>query len=310
MATCSRSATRTTCRPFFSGTIADGSVVKTGTGTLTLSAADTYSGGTTISQSTLQSGSTMPWARGRSRSTTLTPGTTLPPSRHRLCKRPSDSEQHHRGRPGHGNEHAGHNGLYRFEPHRVHRKSDPERGSNVQGELEGTNWDDAITSTGSVIVQVDWLAEPAQRRHSAALAHSRASPASSEPGPLRQPLPGCPPGSYNLTGIVNDGTTFSGGGMDGAGNDLSANLLGPQVTWDDQNFTLADRFPRRRIRCRPDHSAATGNFNQLLLLADGSTAAKSARPSRSITPTGPRAHSARTSATGPFRRATRVSQSP
>ncbi len=45
--------------------------------------------------------------------------------------------------------------------------------------------------------------------------------------------------SFNRIGIENDGTTFSAtGGLDGSGNALSANLLGPQVFSNGQTFAL------------------------------------------------------------------------
>jgi hypothetical protein len=43
--------------------------------------------------------------------------------------------------------------------------------------------------------------------------------------------------SYNRTGIVEDGTTF-GGGMDGDGYAMSANLLGPAPTWAGTTFAV------------------------------------------------------------------------
>jgi hypothetical protein len=45
-------------------------------------------------------------------------------------------------------------------------------------------------------------------------------------------------GSFNRTGIVSDGSTFTGGGFDGFGNALSANLLGGAVTWNGNTYAL------------------------------------------------------------------------
>jgi hypothetical protein len=45
-------------------------------------------------------------------------------------------------------------------------------------------------------------------------------------------------GAFNRVGIVTDGSTFSGGGLDGRGNALSANLLGPSVTANGASYTL------------------------------------------------------------------------
>ena len=45
--------------------------------------------------------------------------------------------------------------------------------------------------------------------------------------------------SYNRTGIVTDGSTFSGtGGLDGSGAALSANLLGTSQTWMGTTFAI------------------------------------------------------------------------
>jgi hypothetical protein len=45
-------------------------------------------------------------------------------------------------------------------------------------------------------------------------------------------------GSYNRVGIVGDGTTFTGGGLDGRGYAYSANLLGTSVTAGGSTFNL------------------------------------------------------------------------
>ena len=44
--------------------------------------------------------------------------------------------------------------------------------------------------------------------------------------------------SFNRTGIVADGSTFTGGGLDGGGSALSGNLLGSSVTAAGVTFTL------------------------------------------------------------------------
>jgi hypothetical protein len=43
---------------------------------------------------------------------------------------------------------------------------------------------------------------------------------------------------YNRSGMVTDGSTFSGGGLDGLGNAYSANLLGSTVSFQGLTFTL------------------------------------------------------------------------
>jgi hypothetical protein len=45
-------------------------------------------------------------------------------------------------------------------------------------------------------------------------------------------------GAFNRTGIVNDGSTFTGGGFDGDGFALSANLLGSAVTFNGASYAL------------------------------------------------------------------------
>jgi hypothetical protein len=45
-------------------------------------------------------------------------------------------------------------------------------------------------------------------------------------------------GTVNRTGIVRDGSTFSGGGLDGGGNALSANLLGSTVTFGGATYAI------------------------------------------------------------------------
>jgi hypothetical protein len=52
------------------------------------------------------------------------------------------------------------------------------------------------------------------------------------------PLPVGLAGSFNRTGIVNDGSSFTGGGLDGNGRALSANLLGPSVTFNGTPYGL------------------------------------------------------------------------
>jgi hypothetical protein len=46
-------------------------------------------------------------------------------------------------------------------------------------------------------------------------------------------------GIYNLVGITNNGAQFSGGGLDGAGNAYSANVLGTSQTIGGVNYTIA-----------------------------------------------------------------------
>ncbi len=46
-------------------------------------------------------------------------------------------------------------------------------------------------------------------------------------------------GDYNLLGITADGVFFSGGGLDGAGNAYSANVLGTSQSWNGASFNIA-----------------------------------------------------------------------
>jgi outer membrane biosynthesis protein TonB len=59
------------------------------------------------------------------------------------------------------------------------------------------------------------------------------------PAPSPSPTPAPSPGSYNVTGIYSDGSTFSsGGGLDGDGFAYSASLLGWSQTWNGSLFTF------------------------------------------------------------------------
>jgi hypothetical protein len=76
-------------------------------------------------------------------------------------------------------------------------------------------------------------------------------------------------GSYNRAGIASDGATF-GGGLDGSGHALSANLLGPSVNWSGYNFALGPTGSADVISATGQTiSLPSGSYSALAFLADG-----------------------------------------
>lgn len=76
-------------------------------------------------------------------------------------------------------------------------------------------------------------------------------------------------GSFNREGIVTNGTTF-GGGLDGDGNALSANLLGPSVDWKGQTFQLGTANTNNVVSAQGQTiDLPAGNFTTLSFLAVG-----------------------------------------
>jgi fibronectin type 3 domain-containing protein len=74
---------------------------------------------------------------------------------------------------------------------------------------------------------------------------------------------------YNLVGITADGATFSGG-LDGAGNALSANELGTSQTWNNVPFTLGAAGSNNVVQALGQSiTLPAGQFSQLDLLATG-----------------------------------------
>jgi PA14 domain len=75
--------------------------------------------------------------------------------------------------------------------------------------------------------------------------------------------------AFNRAGIVRDGTTFSGGGLDGDGAALSANLLGSSLSWNGQLFNLGAANANDVIQARGQTiNLPAGNFSSLTFLAD------------------------------------------
>ena len=65
--------------------------------------------------------------------------------------------------------------------------------------------------------------------------------------------------AFNRTGIVADGATFGGGGLDGNGTAYSSSLLGTSLTAGGATFNLGPAGAgRRRQRRRADHRPAGG----------------------------------------------------
>ena len=73
--------------------------------------------------------------------------------------------------------------------------------------------------------------------------------------------------AYNRTGIVTDGTTFSGG-LDQVGSAYSANLLGSTVSWNGNSFTLGPANAPDAVTSATVTLPA-GQFATLAMLATG-----------------------------------------
>ena len=74
--------------------------------------------------------------------------------------------------------------------------------------------------------------------------------------------------SFNRTGIVTDGSTFTGGGLDTGGTALSSNLLGSTVTAAGVNFTLGPAGSSDVVSASGQSIALpSGHFGSLKLLA-------------------------------------------
>jgi hypothetical protein len=74
-------------------------------------------------------------------------------------------------------------------------------------------------------------------------------------------------GFFNRTGIVRDGSTFTGG-LDGGGSALSANLLGTSQTWNGTQFTLGAAGGNNVIAAAGQTiSLPAGNYTTLNFLA-------------------------------------------
>jgi hypothetical protein len=74
--------------------------------------------------------------------------------------------------------------------------------------------------------------------------------------------------AFNLGGIVNDGATFSAsGGLDGAGNAYSADLLGSAPAWNGSFFNLGPAGALDAVRCAGQTIALpAGQYTGLMLL--------------------------------------------
>ena len=86
------------------------------------------------------------------------------------------------------------------------------------------------------------------------------------------PIPGAVPVSlasyFGVGGMVNDGTTFSAtGGLDGAGNAYSANLLGSAPGWDGHVFSLGAAGANNAVPCTGQTiTLSAGQYTGLMLL--------------------------------------------
>ena len=111
--------------------------------------------------------------------------------------------------------------------------------------------------------------------------------------------------TYNRTGIVADGTSFSGGGLDGDGFALSANLIGTSVAVGGVTFNFGPAGASDAVSAAGQTLALpTGDDNAIEMLALGVNGASPTRLSLSPTRTARPRPSPSRSATGPSRRVT------
>jgi hypothetical protein len=78
-------------------------------------------------------------------------------------------------------------------------------------------------------------------------------------------------GAFNISsGIVTDGTAFSGGGLDGGGRAYSANLLGTTVTFNGISFNLGPANAADVVSAKGQTiTLPSGQFSSLKMLATG-----------------------------------------
>ena len=88
-------------------------------------------------------------------------------------------------------------------------------------------------------------------------------------------------GSANVNAFVNDGTGATSGGLDGAGNAFSANLLGSSLASGGATFTLGAAGTLNSV-ANKTIALPAGNYSALNLLA---TAANGNQPNKTITVT-------------------------
>jgi hypothetical protein len=81
---------------------------------------------------------------------------------------------------------------------------------------------------------------------------------------------------YNVSGLVTDGSTFTGGGLDGGGRAWSANLLGTSQTVNGQQFGLGPANAPDAVTSATIPLPA-GQFSTLTLLATGVNGAQLAQ---------------------------------
>jgi len=75
---------------------------------------------------------------------------------------------------------------------------------------------------------------------------------------------------FNREGIVTDGTTFTNGGLDGDGSAYSANLLGPNVTFNGATFTFGTANSSNDVSAAGQTiTLPSGQFSSLRMLAAG-----------------------------------------
>jgi hypothetical protein len=89
-----------------------------------------------------------------------------------------------------------------------------------------------------------------------------------DPTSSTAPRPVSLAGYYNRVGIVRDGSTFTGGGLDGGGAALSSNLLGTSLTWNGTPFTLGAAGSNNVVAAAGQTiNLPAGNYTRLNFLA-------------------------------------------
>ena len=144
---------------------------------------------------------------------------------------------------------------------------------STRATISGTNYTDAWLTNGiAYYYEISAIGSGGPSSNSPAVS---ATP----DGPL--PIPGSTQvslwSSYNRVGIYTDGITFSSsGGLDGAGNAYSANLLGQSVFWKNQVFNLGTANTTNVVSCAGQNiTLPAGSFGSLSFLASANSGSQS-----------------------------------
>jgi hypothetical protein len=132
------------------------------------------------------------------------------------------------------------------------------------------NWSSTGVATGGASVSTDF-ALPAGIPGGQYSLYVVANGILSKPVPFTVSAPAVElSGSFNRTGIATDGSTFTGGGIDGNGYALSVNLLGSAIAWNGQEFHVGPALANDVVSASGQTIALpAGNDSQLMFLAAG-----------------------------------------